>query len=97
MMNDALQLIAIDVGNTRIRIGRFTGDELCGAESSAVALGFAGSDEYCRDDVRDHRYFDAHRIGPHFIELSSREPAVRVWIARAEGHRFQHYDEHGHH
>ena len=70
--------------------------EACGAESAGADLGFGGSDEYCREKVRDHRYYDAFRSGSHFLELRSRNGPVRVWLSEAVGHRFDHHDEHTH-
>lgn len=72
-------------------------DEACGGESSGVRLGFGGSDEYCGDEVREHRWFDAHRLGWYFVELTSPDAAVRLWLTRGDGHRFEHIDDHAHH
>lgn len=70
--------------------------DLCGAESAGANLGFGGSDEFCREDVRDHRYYDAFRPGVHFLELRSVAGVVRLWVTTADGHRFSHADEHSH-
>jgi hypothetical protein len=71
-------------------------EEACGGESGGADLGFGGSDEYCRTEVQDHRYYDAFRVGTHFLELRATGGPVRLWLTSSEGHRFEHRDEHMH-
>lgn len=73
-------------------------DELCGDDGLWRTLGIGGSNEYCRERIRDHRYFNVTHDGDHFVELRGAANAT-VWImvTTGRGHAFVHYDPHAHH
>lgn len=73
-------------------------DELCGDDGLWRTLGIGGSNEYCRERIRDHRYFNVTHDGDHFVELrGAPDAAVWVLVTTGRGHAFVHYDPHAHH